>query len=202
MNHKIVLTILVISLPIIVIIASANSVIFNNSTYTKTGEIENKEKTINNILNYFQNDQEFLSPQEFNQREITHMADVKKVIQNMNSFLLFYTSLSIILLLYTSTKLSNKNFKKFLSDYLRIGSIITLITITTLSFLALNFDFAFNLFHSLLFQQGTWLFPKSSVLIQLFPIAFFQQISLNIFSKILLAGFVLVLIGFSLKKSK
>ena len=144
MNHKIVLTILVISLPIIVIIASANSVIFNNSTYTKTGEIENKEKTINNILNYFQNDQEFLSPQEFNQREITHMADVKKVIQNMNSFLLFYTSLSIILLLYTSTKLSNKNFKKFLSDYLRIGSIITLITITTLSFLALNFDFAFN----------------------------------------------------------
>ena len=205
MNPKInliILIILVVCLPIIIIIASANSVIFSDSTYSTAKEIELKKETINNILNYFKNDQEFLIQPEFTQREVTHMADVKKVIKNMNSLLFFCVVISTISLIYASTRLNIKDFKKFISKYLKIGSTITIIIILILFFSALNFDFTFNLFHSLLFQQGTWLFPENSMLIQLFPITFFQQITFGIFSRIFIFAIVLLVGAFYLKKPK
>lgn len=207
MNHKInpttsILLILIICLPIIIIIASANSIIFSDSTYTIIKETEFKEETTNNILNYFKNNQELLTQPEFTQRELTHMADVKKVIKNMNSFLLINIILSTLLLLHTSTKLNNKEFKKFLSKYLKTGGIITLIIISTLFILTLNFDFTFNLFHSLLFQPGTWIFPENSILIQLFPLTFFQQTAIAIFNRIFISAMLLLIVGFSLKKLK
>ncbi|MBC8444449.1 DUF1461 domain-containing protein [Candidatus Woesearchaeota archaeon] len=212
MNHKInpttsILSILIICLPIIIIISSANSIIFSDSTYITIKETEFKEETTNNILNYFKNNQELLTQPEFTQREFTqkefaHMADVKKVIKNMNSFLLINIILSTLLLLHISTKLNNKEFKKFLSKYLKTGGIITLIIISTLFILTLNFDFTFNLFHSLLFQPGTWIFPENSILIQLFPITFFQQTAIAIFNRIFISAMLLLIVGFSLKKLK
>ena len=63
-----------------------------------------------------------------------------------------------------------------------------------------NFNYFFNLFHSVFFKTGTWVFPTESLSIKLFPIELFQGFAKNILTKISLVSLFLLLIGMGYRK--
>ena len=62
-------------------------------------------------------------------------------------------------------------------------------------FALVGFDRAFDAFHGLLFEEGTWLFPVDSLLIRLFPEAFWMTAGVSVGVLATGGGLVLVLAG-------
>lgn len=115
----------------------------------------------------------------YNERELSHMQDVKKVIQG--SLTTWYITLAILLLFAI---LFYKN--NWISDYLlalqrggwwMIGLALSLAFIAGAGIL-INPDIFwafFSGFHALFFEGDSWLFYYSDTLIRLFPIRFWQD---------------------------
>lgn len=115
----------------------------------------------------------------YNERELSHMRDVKNVVKG--SLNVWYISLAILLVL---AFLFNKNNAR--NEYLHglqrggwwmISLALILASIAGAGIL-LNPDIFFSFFtwfHSLFFEGDTWLFYFSDTLIRLFPIRFWQD---------------------------
>ena len=108
----------------------------------------------------------------YNQRELSHMVDVKILLQT--ALKIFYALgglyLFIIGLVYNRKWI--KTFWLALSNggWLTIG-IIALI----LSSIAISFDALFTTFHKIFFTGDTWLFYYSDTLIRLFPMRLWRD---------------------------
>ena len=115
----------------------------------------------------------------YNERELSHMADVKNVV--IGALRVWYLSLGILLLLAILAQRS-----RWMPDYLNglrrggiwmIGLAVALgliagIGITTNPDVFWEF---FALFHAIFFEGDSWLFYYSDTLIRLFPIRFWQD---------------------------
>ena len=110
--------------------------------------------------------------QIFNERELSHMADVKMVVTGMRWALLI-----AILLLTTVTILAVKgNWQKMLlTAFVRGAWLLIGIISAILIFVLLNFDNLFTWFHQIFFESGTWRFYTSDTLIRLFPMRFWRD---------------------------
>ena len=108
----------------------------------------------------------------FNARELSHMADVKRLAQSS-----FLTWGILIVLLAGSGELAKR--QKWLPVWGRsvsLGGWITIGLIVLIFFFILtSFDTLFTDFHHLFFTGDSWLFLYSDSLIRLFPIAFWQD---------------------------
>jgi integral membrane protein (TIGR01906 family) len=115
----------------------------------------------------------------YNERELSHMADVKNVVRGaLNAW---YVSLAILTLLAIFAWRG-----KWIPDYINglrrggvwmIGLAIALGLIAGIG-IAINpnvFEQFFILFHSIFFSGDSWLFLFSDTLIRLFPIRFWQD---------------------------
>jgi len=108
----------------------------------------------------------------YNERELSHMLDVKILIQNM------IIAWSIILLVLAIIGFWawragwRKQFWHALSNggWLTIGLIAAILT-----GVALSFNWLFTQFHQIFFTGDTWLFNLSDSLIRLFPINLWQD---------------------------
>ena len=201
MTKKIVLTVLIILLPIINITYNIDSVIFNKEMYLKyENQINNKEEIIINLLDYFKNNERFIEQEGFSQKERHHFLDVKKVIRNNKSILLFSMMLSIMLLMYLVSKTKKKVLKYKLSSYFINGGFITIILVIFIYLLSQDFNYFFNLIHSFLFKTGTWVFPSNSLSIKLFPLELFKDFSKLILIRIILVSIILISVGIIYKK--
>ena len=120
----------------------------------------------------------------FNERELSHMHDVKGVMQGFLN--IWYLTLAIIILLGVWAWR-----KDWLSDYrsgLMRGGWLTLVLAFTIGIIATlgasgNGDMFwtfFEDFHGLFFKGDTWLFPYSDTLIRLYPLQFWQDAVLYI----------------------
>lgn len=128
---------------------------------------------VNNAgINYF-NAYELADGSPFyNKRELSHMLDVKILVQKMITawFILGAVVLLIGLTAWKSGKLAA--YWKALSR----GGLWTLGLIAAiLVFVALSFSALFTQFHMLFFSGDTWLFEYSDTLIRLFPMQFWQD---------------------------
>ena len=115
----------------------------------------------------------------YNERELSHMADVKNVV--VGALRVWYLSLGILILLAVLAQRSG-----WMPDYLNglrrggmwmIGLAMALgliagIGITTNPDVFWEF---FALFHAIFFEGDSWLFYYSDTLIRLFPIRFWQD---------------------------
>ncbi|MBK9600863.1 MAG: TIGR01906 family membrane protein [Anaerolineales bacterium] len=115
----------------------------------------------------------------YNERELSHMADVKNVV--IGALRVWYLSLGILILLAILAQRSG-----WMPDYLNglrrggmwmIGLAVALgliagIGITTNPDVFWEF---FALFHAIFFEGDSWLFYYSDTLIRLFPIRFWQD---------------------------
>jgi integral membrane protein (TIGR01906 family) len=133
----------------------------------------------------------------YNERELSHMADVKKVVQ----MLLKLWVVDLVLLALLGLWAWRGNWR---ADYLwgwKRGGLLTAgLLIAMAAFAAVSFWQFFTWFHSLFFSGDSWLFEFSDTLIRLFPIRFWQDAVMYIGGFSILLG---LLIGFGLKpKSK
>ena len=106
----------------------------------------------------------------FNERELTHMVDVKLVLGKAVALdivfaLLLAGSLGILL--------GQREARGRTPLYLLLGALVTLaLCASTIIAVPLQFRWFFVEFHHLFFLGDSWLFPRSDTLIQLFPEAF------------------------------
>lgn len=108
----------------------------------------------------------------YNERELSHMADVKNVIQNLLN--IWYFDLILLLLLGIAARRLN-----IWSGYVSGWKYGGLLTVGLLIFMAIfavtSFWEFFAWFHSLFFNGDTWLFEYTDTLIRLFPIKFWED---------------------------
>ena len=107
----------------------------------------------------------------FNERELSHMHDVKQVV--IPVLWIGYTVWFLLLVLGLWA-----GFGGWWQEYLRglrRGGWLTLALVVVLGgFAAISFWQFFTVFHELFFSGGSWLFLYSDTLIRLFPLPFWQ----------------------------
>ena len=108
----------------------------------------------------------------YNDRELSHMLDVKIVVQY--AVWAFLGSLIILISLGTWAKRTDwwAEYKWSLArgGWLTVGLIAALMV-----YLVINFNDLFITFHEIFFKDGTWFFRFSDSLIRLFPVIFWRD---------------------------
>jgi len=120
----------------------------------------------------------------FNERELSHMHDVKGVMQGFLN--IWYLTLAAVILL-GAWAWRGKWLAAYRSGLMR-GGWLTLVLAFTIGIIATlgasgNGDMFwtfFEDFHGLFFKGDTWLFPYSDTLIRLYPLQFWQDAVLYI----------------------
>jgi integral membrane protein (TIGR01906 family) len=115
----------------------------------------------------------------FNERELSHMDDVKRVVQG--SLKVWYASLILLALLGVWAWLEGWG-QAYRLGLMRGGWLMVILAITigviALIGISVNPDIFFSFFagfHHLFFEGDSWLFLFSDTLIRLFPIRFWQD---------------------------
>lgn len=107
----------------------------------------------------------------FNQRELSHMQDVKRVVQP--ALWIGYASCFLIIGIGVSAR-----FGGWWQEYvrgIRRGGWLTAGIVATIGVLAaISFWQFFTIFHKLFFSGDSWLFLYSDTLIRLFPLLFWE----------------------------
>lgn len=201
MNYKkVLLVILILTIPYLILISNFYFYLYNEDFYYKEFEknnivVEDKEDIINNLFNYLKSKEEL---NYFNQREKTHLLDVKNLITKILILFYFLIFLDIILLIILINK---KKFRLILRKIMLYSGVLTVSICILFFLLSLNFNFLFDNFHKTFFEEGTWLFLQNDLLIQLFPFNFFK----DFFIKIILNTFVigtLIFMGYYILRNR
>lgn len=132
----------------------------------------------------------------YNERELSHMHDVKLVVQMLVR--VWLVDLLVLVLLGVLARRGGW-WNKYLLGIKR-GGMLTLGLLVSLGvFASISFWQFFAWFHSLFFSGDSWIFEYSDTLIRLFPLRFWQDavIFIVVFSVI-----VSFLLGFKLKPAE
>jgi integral membrane protein (TIGR01906 family) len=108
----------------------------------------------------------------YNERELSHMRDVKILIQQM---ILVWGILAAVLVLAGLFSLQTKALGGYFTSLSRGGWATLIIIGLILVGVALSFTWLFTEFHRMFFSGDTWLFYYSDSLIRLFPMQFWQD---------------------------
>lgn len=126
-------------------------------------------------LNYLVNDKgiEYLGDLKFddgsslyNDRELSHMLDVKNLIQS--ALLGWYIAMGLLVLVWFWSWRSHWS-DRFWRAVSRGGVLTVCLIVAILLGVAVNFDALFRGFHAIFFTGDTWLFYINDTLIRLFP---------------------------------
>jgi integral membrane protein (TIGR01906 family) len=108
----------------------------------------------------------------YNERELHHMVDVKRVVKN--TILVWYFSL--VLIVASGVWAWRGGWWEIYRSGMARGGWMTVILLVLIIFLVLlSFNTFFVSFHNVFFQPGTWQFLFSDTLIRLFPQRFWQD---------------------------
>jgi len=117
-------------------------------------------------------------------QEVSHLYDVKNIIQVMRVIQILLAVVFFVLLVYeyTHTTLSY-------SSFLHVGILLVCVCLFFLM-MVITFSTSFTLFHEVLFTNNNWLLPHDSLLIELYPEQFFYDYLWRIIQEIalILAG--------------
>ena len=108
----------------------------------------------------------------YNERELSHMRDVKILLQKTLTLLWVFLSLAALFLLWAWRGKWLVNYCQALArgGWLTIGLIAAI-----LLGVGISFDWLFTQFHHLFFTGDSWLFQWSDSLIRLFPLPLWQD---------------------------
>ncbi len=132
----------------------------------------------------------------YNERELSHMLDVKNVVQMLLNLWLgtLFALAGLALWAWRANWLAEYRLGWRRGGFLTAGLLVTVSL-----FAALSFSQFFITFHGLFFSGDTWLFAYSDTLIRLFPIRLWQDCTAFIVGVSLLLGLAL---GFGLKPAR
>jgi integral membrane protein (TIGR01906 family) len=128
----------------------------------------------------------------YNERELSHMLDVKILVQQM------ITAWTILLVLYAAAFLWAWRAKQMprLWGALAAGGRWTITFILcVLALVAVSFNWLFTMFHRLFFSGDTWIFLYSDTLIRLFPIPFWRDAFILVGILTIGAAVLLIVLG-------
>ena len=148
---------------------------------------ENAQILNSNIIEFFNGaklNNTFTTPEK------NHLIDVRNLL-NIASILFAISLIVIIIAIIYNKKESEHIFNK---AFLYSGISAIIFNLIILFFTIFNFDSLFISFHELLFPQGNWTFPTSSLLIQLYPEGFFTEMGTIIFVTSIMISLLLILI--------
>ena len=95
--------------------------------------------------------------------ERRHLLDVKNILETTYRLWIYSIALSILILFTT--------FRTIIKYIIHIGVILNILFIL----LSFNFLKSFDFFHSLFFKSNSWIFSQDSILIEYFPLIYFQE---------------------------
>jgi len=195
---------LILVLPFLIFLAVFNFYGFNMDFYKEKFseyKVQNNvpeaasinEKVINFITGKSEN-----IPNEFNEREKQHLLDVRRVIRISTIALYIFIVVFIVLLVISALILKANNYiTNFVGKVLVFGGFLTII-LAGLLFLFISSDFsaAFESFHTLLFQKGTYVFdPAKEMIVRLYPEQVFMDLGMNMSKLVLITSFIIILLG-------
>lgn len=211
MRKKILLGISVIFAFFILLFSSLFSQLYNLNYYDKKYEQYNvydrfsKEEALDatkNIFDFFNSKAE-LDNEFFNENEISHLQDVKVLINKAKQ--LYYISITLFWIILLTVYLSNKkHFTKFFFNFLFYSGLfsITLILLLGLLYFITGFDFMFIKFHELFFTSNYSFNPAINNMKALFPDEFFRDLGISIILSTLIKSLLLTATGYILNKRK
>lgn len=142
---------------------------------------------------------EFLAEQKldastplFNERELSHMLDVKNLVQAM---LIAWPLIGIIILGSGVVSMRGGWLAQFWLAVSRGGWAAVGLIFAILAAVLVSFNALFTGFHRIFFSGDTWLFYYSDTLIRLFPMPYWQDAFIVMGALVLLGGFLLGIYG-------
>ncbi len=216
-----VIVLLAISTSIIIYISTFKSLAFDLGFYEKEYQKYNIRDRFSPavnltyetvvLLDYLGSGEGRINSTFFDEREITHLKEVRDLYKRFFSLLnicMFLSVISIILLFFLVGRriasLSSHNQDAFLKLVLSrvFVSIGLAVFVFFLFFLILvfTFDSSFIRFHELFFKTDTWMLdPAKDNLIRMYPQGFFEDIFTRIILQSVFFGFFFLLLGVILK---
>ncbi|MBI3033797.1 DUF1461 domain-containing protein [Candidatus Woesearchaeota archaeon] len=207
-SKKLAIAVMAVLLVQAIFLSSFRALVFNagyyQSKFSDVGtycRVQDADSVLDDILSYLKGDKPALQAAYFNQRESSHMSDVKKFIGIAVNYL--YLLAAALALLAALVLRDRKNRRRILLNSLAISSLAVII-ISSAMFIASNsFPLLFEKFHLSFFKPGTYLFPDSNMLIRLFPERFFYEFTYDILiNSAVAAGIMLILSLFFLRRTK
>lgn len=193
---------LVLIVPFLIFLAAASSIAFDKSYYAGKlseyganipGANSLNEKTIN-----FVSGKGNELPDVYNERERQHLADVKDIVKKLRISLYFLMGTFISLFLVSSLIAGiNDTLANFAGIVFTYGGFLTIgLAAVLLILINLNFPPAFDFFHRLFFQQGTYTFDSANeVIVRLYPEEFFMDAGLRISKWVLFVSAISIIAG-------
>ncbi len=188
--NPVILTILVISVSLLTLIVAIEENTYKQDYYLKsfrdnniealTGKSNKELKNISkNIIDYLRGGKdESLLEQDFNDKEVAHMKDVYDLFELARTIKLISAILTILIVLYYLSQTASKIMGKWLGLGLFVNhALIIIVAILVI----VDFQKYFTIFHKIFFNNDLWILdPKTDLLIQMLPEAFFINIAKNI----------------------
>ncbi len=142
---------------------------------------------------------EFLADQKldektplYNERELSHMLDVKNLVQLM---LILWPTIGIVIMSLGVMAMRGGWIHEFWLAVSRGGWAAVWFILAVLVAVLVSFNALFTGFHRIFFSGDTWLFLYSDTLIRLFPMPFWQDAFTLMGAMVLLGGFFLGFFG-------
>jgi len=206
----IVSILMVLTIPFIIYGFNSNSVAFNENLFKKEflkydvySNLRNYdiEKINDDVLDYlqFEKNNILIENNFFNEREKTHLLDVKNLIQKVLA-IYYFSIILFILLIIILIILLNFNFRliaKRILIILLIGSLLTLLDAAAFFLLSrFNFNFVFDVMHKTFFSAGTFTFnPAFENIVVLYPENLFFDFLVKIISNTILSSIILFFVS-------
>ncbi|MBZ2173655.1 TIGR01906 family membrane protein [Schnuerera sp. xch1] len=211
--NKLLTIIILIFLPVFFLLKSVEINTFNKGFYlesfqkydvieTTDMDLQDLSNITDNLFSYLKDESdETILKSNFNEREILHMKDVKKLFKYgfILKNTLFILSLFAIIILIANKDSKSMGKRIFYGTFVWWG-LITLIFVL----ITINFNKCFTYFHLIFFDNDLWVLnPNTDLLIQMLPQKFFIDIFQNIVLLFLGLLVILQVIGYIfMKKGK
>jgi integral membrane protein (TIGR01906 family) len=157
-----------------------------------------REYLLNNADISFLSDQKLSgSTPLYNERELSHMLDVKVLVKQMITAWYILIGFLIVLGLISW---QIKDLAAYWLALLRGGWITVGVIVAILLGVFIGFDTIFTGFHRIFFTGDTWIFYYSDTLIRLFPLQFWQDAFILVGVLSALGAFLFIFIGTRLSR--
>ena len=134
----------------------------------------------------------------FNERELQHMADVQFVFQRA---LMVGSIAALAWVGGFVALLSLRDTRKHAADALLGGGLFTLgLLVVVGAFMAMSWWEFFSAFHSVFFEEGTWVFLRSDTLIRLFPERFWMDVAVLVVALLIAEAITCTALGWGSKR--
>lgn len=193
-QNKILIIILAISIAFSIYLVSFENFIFNSNYEEKYDSIPNSGEINKGLIGFFEGKNKL--PAVFNDKEISHLIDVKELINRGRVVKVFLSLINLILLSLLINGSGNK-LKELSKLSIFSGAFVFIIVIP---FIFSKFSGLFLKFHLIFFPQGNFEFSLNSTLIKLFPEQFFYDALIKLISISFYFAVILIIIGFVLSK--